>query len=259
MSMTYLIPSTFTKYRALVKEANGLLAVAKTIPDEVIRESVMDKINASSKAYRDQYAEYSNSDGSIVVKHPGIGFITVDEEVLEEPERLFASRVKSMSIMRICLYQADALVDGNGSVSYINKRIILEVEMTQAAFSGLVAHGSGERFPSTIRNKNGDAVIFEGDISSIRNQMIMSDTLDMTKRLDERVKKLLDTVKTHAESGKAMSAKARDAVAFDAGIVKDWTDSNPGYYAKRLGQYTAETTADIKMEVDALFKIQGVK
>jgi hypothetical protein len=259
MPNTYLTPDTLERLRAALSEYAALTSIAEKIQDESIRISVMDKIEAAKLANLDRYAEIKNPDGTVLVKHPAIGFVTIDEVEQKEPIRLFASRVKSMSTMRICVHQADALVDVMGNISYINRDLIMEVEMTQAAFAGVVSVSNGENFPMTIRNFDGAPIEFEGDMNSVRNQLIMSDTQAMTTRLDGRVKDLLGKVMEHAAGGKALSAKARDEINMSARVVRSWTEENPAYYAKRLGEFTAQTTADIKMEVEAMAQMKGMK
>jgi hypothetical protein len=259
MSTKHINASHLTAYHMNNRQTEGLLEVAEAITDPQMRERVIAKLNAARKAFQALYGEVQNADGTLLVKHPAIGFITIDEIVKEEPERLFASRVKSMSSLMIRIYRADGLISEAGSVTYVNRDLLLEVEMSQSEFAGVVSTSMGTSFAATIRSNMGKKVDFEGDLNSVRNQLIMSDTLEMTSRLDERVAIVLKKIADSAGEGKPVGAKLRQEIAFDAGIVKDWTDSNPAYYAKRLGEFTAQTTSDIRMEVESMAKIKGLK
>lgn len=254
MNSNYLTSETLVRNMTTEREISGLISLSERIVNPDLRDSIIAKIEAYGQKQEARYAEVINPDGSTLVKHPGIGFVTINESVLDEPIRLFASRVNSMSSLRVCVYQADALVDVDGSVSYVNRVLLSDMEMTQAAFNGLISSGNGNCFPGTIRNLQGIPVSFDGDINSIRTKIIMNDTLKMTEGLNQWVMEIVEKTNAAAQAGGTLSQKSRSDISKVTNNLISWTDANPGYYAKRLGEFTEQTTADIKLEVHSLTK-----
>ncbi|MFK4136790.1 hypothetical protein ACI2KR_31670 [Pseudomonas luteola] len=255
--MKYLTPETTVKMRSALKELDGVAALAGSIENKALSESILSKIEASKQAYLAQYAEIENEDGTVLVKHPGIGFITVTEAPCAEPTRLFASRVKSLSSVKINVYHADALVHEDGNVTYVNRRLVVATEMTQSSFADLITSpGRGHR-PATIRELNGKSIAYEGDINTIRSKLMLDEALGVTNGLSAWVDELLSGATQACEKGGVMSKKAREEIAHNASVLNSWGESNPGYYAKLLGEFTALTTADMKLEVMSAHRLKG--
>ena len=259
MSLKYLTPDTTVRMRQSLAEMQGALEVAKSIPDPTIAASVVAKIEKSIADLKSRYGEVHNPDGSVLVKHPAIGFITVEEAMVDEPVRLFASRVKALSTNRVKLYNADALVHADGHVTYENRVLLIDVEMSQMAFALLIANpGSGE-YAATIRNLNGTEVSYDGDLNNIRGKLMFEETQGHTEGIAQWAKKIVAGAREAAEKGGSMSKGARDQMDHDAKVLETWGLSNPAYYAKRLAEFAASTTNDMKMEVIAANKIMGKK
>jgi hypothetical protein len=253
----YLKREHTTHLRESLLELDGTILLAKNIDNDAMSASIVSKLEAKKVALLATYGEYPQEDGSLIVKHPSIGYITIDSEACDQPRRLFAARVKSLSSNMVRIYGADAHAHANGNVSYVNRRLLLEMEMSQIAFSQLLANPGRGHYPGTIRNKNGEAVDQVSDMNEARMRLIFNDAQEMTKGLDKWANELLSGLEAAIEKGGAMPKRDRAEMAKNAGILSDWTAGNPAFYAKRLAEFSDETTTDIKLEVMFLAQIKG--
>jgi hypothetical protein len=253
----YLKPEHTTHLRDSLSKIDGTILLAKKIDDGEMSASIISKLKAKKASILSAYGEYPQADGSLIVKHPAIGYITIESEVCDEPRRLFASRVKSLSSNMIRIYGADAQAQANGSVSYINRRLLLEMEMSQIAFSQLLANPGRNHYPGTIRSKNSETVIQVPDMNEIRMSLMFNEAQRMTSRLDEWADELLSGIVSAIEKGGVMSKRDRTDMAKNAQILSVWTEKNPAFYAERLAEFSDETTTDIKLEVMFLAQIKG--
>jgi len=235
--------------RKSVNELRGMQAFALSMPDQAIAQSIHQKLEAKIRAMVEQYGEDHYEDGSVLVRHPGIGFITVNHVVLDEPVRLFASKVKSLSTNLVVVYRADALVKPNGVIEYINRQEIVRVEMSHTAYSELMANPGRGHYPATIRSLFGDAVEYEGDLNWIRAKLVYDEALSVTEGLEKWANGLLKGVDDAIAKGGVMSKRDREALVKNADTLRRWTESNPAFYAKRLAEFSDTTTQDIKLEV----------
>ena len=246
---TYLKWQHTRHLRNSVKELRGMQDFAKTMPDQAMAQSIVDKLESKIQLMIDQYGEEHHEDGSVLVRHPGIGFITVNHVVLDEPVRLFASKVKSLSTNMVVVYRADALVKPSGVIEYINRQEIVRVEMSHSAYSELMANPGRGHYPATIRSLFGDAVEYEGDLNWIRAKLVYDEALSVTEGLEKWANGLLKGVDDAIAKGGVMSKRDREALVKDAETLRRWTESNPAFYAKRLAEFSDTTTQDIKLEV----------
>lgn len=235
--------------RKSVNELRGMQAFALSMPDQAIAQSIHQKLELKIRAMVEQYGEEHREDGSVLVRHPGIGFITVNHQVCDEPVRLFASKVKSLSTNFVVVYRADALVNTNGNIEYVNRQEIVRMEMSQAAYAELVANPGRGHYAATIRSKFGEPVEYEGDLNWIRAKLVFDEALSVTEGLEKWANDLLQGLDNAIAKGGMMSKRDREAMIHDARILKDWTEGNPAFYAKRLAEFSDSTTQDIKLEV----------
>lgn len=257
--MNYLIPSTIENLQKSLKELSGMIAVAHEIEDPAMAERVIAKLEARKALESSRYAEIENEDGTVLVKHPAIGFITIDEDVCENPVRLFGSRVKSMSSLRVRIYHADALVGVEGNVSYVNRTTLLDVEMSQAAFANVIASPGRGHYAATIREYDGKAIQFEGDVGSERNKVMVDHAVNVTEGLQKWVTNIMGAFEASASKPGAMTNKDRAELSQTANTLQGWTESNPAFYAGQLAELADQTTTDMKLEIMALSKIKGNK
>lgn len=255
----YLTPQTTQHLRQAVFEMNGMIDFAKNIADKSVSESIIEKIEKQIIQLESRYAEIHNGDGSVLVKHPGIGFITMEEKICEEPTRLFAAKTKSLSSVMVTLYGADAHVAADGNVTYINRKVLLQVEMTPMAYASLLASPGRGCFPATIRQNHGEPVFFDSDLNEVRGKLMFEKTQNATEEIGKWAIKLVEAAQAAKEKGGIMSKGARESIVKEAKVMKDWGNSNPGYYAKLLADFTAETTTDMKMEITNATKIMERK
>lgn len=235
--------------RNSVKELRGMQKFAMSMPDQAMAQSIFDKIDFKINAMIAEYGEEHRDDGTVLVRHPGIGFITVNHVLCDEPVRLFASKVKSLSTNLVVVNRADALVQVNGTIEYINRQEIVRMEMSQSAYSELIANPGRGHYPATIRSIFGEPVSYEGDLNWIRAKLVYDEALSVTEGLEKWANDLLKGVDEAIEKGGAMSKRDREALVKDADVLKQWTESNPAFYAKRLAEFSDVTTQDIKLEV----------
>ncbi len=254
--MKFLMPENMTRLHKELKKIDGYLAVAESMPETAMREGILDKLAASRQALIEQYGEFELDDGSTLVKHPGIGYITLEESLCSEPVRLFESKVKSLSTNRIRVYRCDALIGLNGNVRYVNRTLLIDVEMSQAAFAQLIVNPGFGRYPATIRHNGHEAVEFEGDISDLRAKILYDTAQRMTNGLSQWVDELTQAFDACKDKGGAMSQQSRRDVSRTANVLESWTNSNPGFYAKRLAEFSDSTTVDIKLEIMMAHKLK---
>lgn len=254
--MKHLIPSTTERLDIAVKELDGMIALAHTIPDKEMAERVVGKLEARKSREQARYGEIENADGSLLVKHPAIGFITIDEDVCETAVRLFGSRVKSMSSLRIRVYHADALIGADGNVTYVNRSVLIDVEMSQAAFASVISNPGRGHYPATVREHRGVAVQYEGDVGSERNRVMVEHAVGVTEGLNDWANQLMESFKQSSAKPGAMSNATRSQITKDANTLEQWTKSNPAFYASQLAELADQTTTDMKLEVMALRKIK---
>lgn len=255
----YIKPEHTRHLRSSLLEIDGTIALAKKIDNAALSDSIVRKMEAKKASMLSAYGEFPQEDGSLIVKHPSIGYITIDSEVCDEPRRLFAARVKSLSSNMIRIYRADAQAHANGNVSYINRSLLLEMEMSQIAFSQLLANPGRSHYPGTIRNKDGVTVDQVSDMNEIRMQLMFNDAQSMTKGLDKWANELLSGIESAIEKGGVMPKRDRAEMAKNADVLSGWTEGNPAFYAKRLAEFSDETTTDIKLEVMFLAQIKGAR
>ncbi|MDU8350744.1 hypothetical protein RYA05_02430 [Pseudomonas syringae pv. actinidiae] len=254
--MKHLIPSTTERLDIAVKEFDGMIALAHTIPDKEMAERVVSKLEARKSREQARYGEIENADGSVLVKHPAIGFITIDEDVCETAVRLFGSRVKSMSSLRVRVHHADALIGVDGNVTYVNRTVLLDVEMSQAAFASVISNPGRGQYAATIREHRGVAVEYQGDVGSERNRVMVEHAVGSTEGLNSWVNKLMGAFEESSKKPGPMSGAARQELSKDASTLESWTKSNPAFYASQLAELADQTTTDMKLEVMALRKIK---
>jgi hypothetical protein len=259
MSFKHLTPAHTIKMRQAVAEMSGIIAVAQTIKDPVLSASIVSKTQYAIDELKARYAEIENEDGTVLVKHPAIGYVTVDEALCEEPVRLFASKVQSLSTNRIRLYGADALVGVDGNVTYVNRKLIIDVEMTQMAFASLLANPGRGEYAATIRELNGVPVSYDGDLNSKRGKLMFNESLNSTEGMAQWAVKLVEQAQEAANKGGTLSKGARAEMDKNAEVLSSWTESNPAFYAQLLADFTASTTTDMKMEIMSATKFMGKK
>ncbi|MEG0869651.1 MAG: hypothetical protein RSG77_21800 [Hafnia sp.] len=257
MSFKYLMPEHCRNMHNAVNEMLGVIAVAKSIQDAALSESIITKIQLQIDELHGLYGEIHNDDGTVLVKHPAIGFVTVEERLCEEPVRLFASKVKSLSTNRVCLYRADALVDLVGNVSYVNRKLLVDVEMTQMAYAALLANPGRGHYAATIRKLGDVAVTYDGDLNGIRGKLMFEESQNVTEGMAKWAQSLVSVAQQAADKGGLMSKAARAKMDQDASVLSSWTASNPEHYATVLADFTSSTSTDMKMEVLSAAKIKG--
>ena len=256
MSNQYLKPEHTERLRKAVRDLDGVLALARRMPDQVMANAIITKVNAHKNSLIAQYAEIQNEDGSVLAKHPSIGFITIEEALCDEPVRLFAARVKSLSTNRIKVYHADALIAPSGNVTYVNRTLLLDTEMSQMAFANLIANPGRGHYPATVREYRGVPVVYENDMSSIGAKKVFEAAIGVTEGLSQWVDEMLKPAMSAAQRGGVMSKKAKDEILDNASTMTSWAKNNPAYYAKLLGEFAANTTTDIKLEVMSASKLK---
>lgn len=239
-----------------IRKFKAYLRIAQSMGNKVMAEKISLKIQALLDKFESRFNETALEGGQILVKHPGIGFITVQEKLCDEPVRLFASKAKSLSLNTICVYQADALVLANGNIEYINRVKLLEVDMSQIEFSRLISNPGRGRFPATIREINGVQAEYEGDLNGFRSQRKLEQTLELTEGMNQWITALKGDLEAVKSKSGAMSRKAKDQLIKNADVLQTWALRNPAYAAKTLAEFTDESASEVKMEIIAAVRIK---
>lgn len=254
--MKFLTPETTAQMKRSLNMLSGYIDVAASLPNAEMSKAIITKLEDRKENIKSQYAEIENEDGSTLVKHPAIGFITIEEKLCEEPVRLFASKVKSLSTSRVRVFRCDALVSQQGNVDYVNRVLLLDVEMSQMEFANLLANPGRGVYAATIRQNAETEIEFKGDLNTLRSKMMYDAAQEMTDGLSQWVDELVNAADKAKEKGGVMSKSARMEASKTAHVLGEWTESNPAYYAQRLAEFTDKTTTDIKLEVMSANKIK---
>lgn len=118
--------------------------------DGTIRERIIKKIDAQVAELKASVFERLELDGSIRIRHPSIGVMHINHEVLDEPKQLFASHIKSLVAYTITISRADAVVSQNQLIRYEPYEVITKLHMAEAAFAGLTSSPGRDHFPATL-------------------------------------------------------------------------------------------------------------
>lgn len=253
----YLTPDTYVKLLKSSEELKSLMRIAEGIADKRVSANVIAKAKKAHDDLNARYGETLHADGSVLVKHPAIGYVTVEERLCNEPKHLFAASTRSLSTTIISLYATDALIKPDGSVSYINQNLLIEVEMTPMAFANLVASPGCGHMPATLLKTGGRDIQYEGDLSTIRGQLMFDMTQESTEGIAQWVEKIVEAAQNSSAKGGVMSRSARNEMDKNADTLLRWSEENPPFYAEILADFAANTTADVKMEVITAANVMG--
>lgn len=247
--MTFLKPEHMVMLERGVAQLEATKRIALRIEDESIRASVIQKADAQISRMKSEYSEVTLADGTVLVKHPGIGYITVSESLTDAPVRLFGSTVKSLSTVLVTLYRADAHVLQNGNVEYINRAVVIEAEMTQAAFAGLMSNPGRGKFPMTIRKLHGNEVTSVPDIYTRASEIMMERAMNVTDGISEWADKIVALANEKAAKGGVLGGKGREEVKHLSEIMGSWAASNPSHHATLISEHTSQLANEVKLEV----------
>ncbi|MDU8350425.1 hypothetical protein RYA05_00790 [Pseudomonas syringae pv. actinidiae] len=255
--MKYLKPEHTVHLRKGVAQLEAFKEIAGRIENDSVRDSLLAKADAHIARMVSEYDEDVRADGTILVKHPSIGYLRVEEKRCDQPVRMFSGRIKSLSSVMLTLYRADALVLGDGNVDYINRTVFLQAEMSQAAFAGLMANPGRGKYPMRIHNLGGEIFEAVNDLESKVSEAKMNKAMAVTDGIGSWADKIVAMAKEKAEKGGVLSAKGRQDVSHLGEIMHSWASSDPEYHASTLAEHTSSVANEIKLEVMAAVKLKG--
>lgn len=255
----YLTMQSLSDLNYRLNALDALEAIVDDIADFDQQERIRGEVDVSRKSLLAQYSEVEQDDGSVLVKHPAIGVISIEDVLCDKSTKLFYSMVNSLSVKRIKVYKADALISPDETITYINRTLQLEVQMTQSAYIKMMAtYGRGIQ-PATL-TKMGDQVIeYEGDLSSMTSQLLLENALTVI----DRVSALQESLEEKAASAMAkrgqLTKSAREAMLHNARILGQWTEKNPAFQASLLAEHAEKRSTEAKMELSLSPHFNGEK
>lgn len=243
--------------RSNLSEIDGAIAIATNIDDKELSSSIINKLSISKMRLLSEYGEFLCDDGSIIVRHPAIGYIEISTKVNESPRKLFAARVNSPTSNTVKIFKADAKISKNGTVSYVNKVNILDMEMSQPAFSLFLSSRGGTPSPGTIISKDGVSAELVPDVNNFRAANMIKEVHGAVVGFENLADNLHSFFSEIQEKGSKMSAKSTQEIISSAGTIGTWVEKNPSFYVSRLSEFAGKTTSDIKIEARFLAEILG--
>jgi hypothetical protein len=257
--MKFLKPEHMLLLNQSCADIDGMIRLTERIHDPEQRENIVRKLADAKDTLAAQYGEFEQEDGSLLVKHPAFCLIYIDEDLLDEPVKLFFAKTKALSSIKISVYRADARVLPNGNVTYERREQLAGVELTQEVFSKWITISGSDRFPATIRNFAGQNLSYPGDASEQSSRMLMDAAYKVPDGFEKWGQDILNIVSARAAKGGAMSKSARDEIRNTSSTLESWMASNPNFYARELAKHVTQVANNIEMEVVAASKLKGEK
>lgn len=255
----YLTFGSLRQLNSSLNELDALDTFIDEITDADQQERIRHQIALQRHDLLGQYSEVEQEDGSVLIKHPAIGVISIEDTLCDKSTRLFYAMVNSLSIKRIRVYKADALVSPNETITYINRRLHLEVKMTQSAYIKMMANSGRETQPATLTQIGDQAIEYEGDMSSMASQMLYENSMSVIDRVSTWQQALEDKTDAALTKRGPLSKASREAMLRDVRILGSWTEQNPVFQASLLAEHAEKRSAEAKMELSLSSHFKGEK
>jgi hypothetical protein len=228
--------------------------------DDSTRQRILQKIDARIEELNASVFEREEPSGEVRVRHPSIGVMCINHELLPEPTQLFASHIKSLVAFTITISRADALVGKDGLIRYEPYEVIAQFKMTESAFSALISSPGSGQMPATIESvKHYRIDPYFPDVLANSKTLVsrsLENCLDGTQTwLDE----LANLISDAAQKGAKPSLKAAEEITKYASMVEGSVVSNPAYGLLKLAEFAEVVKAHSQQEVEALIAFHQMK
>lgn len=228
--------------------------------NDALRDSILAKIKKRREAEKARYSETDLPNGSVRIRHPGIGVVTVAHDVLAEPVQMFGNKTKSLTAYTLTVSRADAIVTPEGLLSYEPYEVVAGFKLSELSYNQMVANPGSGAFPVEIQKIQG--LNIEPTIESAFVGEARGLAMGVEKAVDKMSLDLADMIKVfedfHAKGGKLTQKVIAEVVRSE--IPSTWNYSDYlSYQISRVAEFSQGVATCQRIEIEALIGLKQAR
>jgi hypothetical protein len=225
--------------------------------DDRLRASILAKIDKYRSADRAQYAETVLPDGSVRLRHPAIGVVSVDHQILPKPTVLFGTPSKSLTAYTLTVSRAEATITKDGLITYAPYEVVGQFKMSELSFNNMVANPGGGDSPVVIEKLKGFHI--EPTIPSAftaQARHLAKNIEVATQDMADRLKQLTARFTELGEKGGKMSQKTIDDLKRSGIPSASSLTSTLSFQISKVAEFSQEVMTSQRVEIESLISLR---
>ncbi|MBI6885848.1 hypothetical protein [Pseudomonas putida] len=256
--MSFIKPSNTISHRDRLASLEEYADMAKASKgDEAIRASILAKVEAYRAREKSYYCETVQADGSTRVRHPAIAVVRVEHNILDVPEQMFGSYIKSLTAYTVTVQRAEVIVQKDGLLSYEPYEEVARFKLSDPAFNQMISSSGRGSFPVTMEK------VLDYQIEPPIQSAFAAKPMRLAKGIEEvviemssRLQGLTADLESLQAKGGKLSKKAIDEL-MRSGIpgVAGFTNG-VSYQVSQIAEFSQEVAATQRIEIEALISLK---
>lgn len=225
--------------------------------DDKLRDSILSKIERYRKADNAQYAETLLPDGSVRLRHPSIGVVSINHQILPAPTVLFGNPSESLTAYTLTVSRAEALVKPNGLVAYEPYEVVGQFQMSELSFNSMVTDPNGGDSAVTVQKLKGFHV--EPTIPSAftaQAKHLAQNIQQLVAGMGDTLNQLTEKFVALGERGGKLSQKAMsDLDRHEIPSTKSLAN-NLSFQIEKVATHSQEVMTSRRVELESLISLR---
>lgn len=227
---------------------------------DVIRESILAKIEKRRQIEKSYYSETELPDGSVRIRHPAIGVVELDHSAFPEPTQLFGNPCKSLVAYTFTISRADAILAPDGLVRYEPYELVGKFVASERSFNMMLCGAGRLEMPVNVEYVIGYKV--EESIPSVmvnQGRTIASWLPGQVHAMGASINRIVGNLEAAKEKGGKLGKKDFELLVSSATSFAPSFIRNTSYRVSCVAEYAQEVNTARRMELEALICLRKKK